>query len=91
MSKTPTVSLAYVTKWATTRGIVVVRDADLTERLAIWKGSIYVPSAHWTRDRDEAERRWRDAVKKAAILAQKKADRLSAMANGAPKYEERKP
>lgn len=64
MSQRRTVPVAYVTKWATTRGIVVVRDAEITDGGYYWTGSLCIPSSQWTEDRAEAERRWRKAMEK---------------------------
>jgi hypothetical protein len=81
--------LAYVTKWATTRGIIVVRNAETTDSGALSKGFLWAGPNHWTTDRVTAEGRWRKAMQKAADLAQKKADRLRRAVALAPKYEDK--
>ncbi len=84
-----TVPVAYVTKWATTEGITIFRDAEVTASGALSLRYIWVPPAHWTEDRATAEGRWRKAMSKAADAAEKKAKRLRAAAALPPKYTER--
>lgn len=89
-----TVALAYVTKWAATRGIVVVMDAETgtTDNFGtyLWLHHSLVGPNHWTDDLNVAERRWREAVKKAQKAAQKKAKALGALLKGPAQYEKGK-
>lgn len=86
---TKTIPVAYVTKWAASSGITVIRDAVTTESGALKKqrGLLYVLAKDWTTDKAEAEKRWRVAVTKAATLVRRKAERLESEAMGAPKYD----
>lgn len=83
------VPIAYVTRWAATRGIVVMRGATLTDAGRLWDGFHSHAQSDWTIDRTVAEGRWRKALAKAASAAQKKADNLRAAAILPPKYTER--
>lgn len=90
MSKRRTVPVAYVTKWATTRGIVVVRDAERSESfpecLILRVG--FMHQREWTEDRAEAERRWRKAMEKErARLVKKQAALAQALKDG-PRWED---
>jgi hypothetical protein len=89
MANDKRIPIAYVTKWATTRGILVIRDGGVSEGGYLYCGFISVPQSHWTEDRAVAEGRWRKAMQKAADLAQKKADRLRSAVALSPKYTER--
>ena len=84
------VPVAYVTKYATTAGILVVRGAERSgmfpERL--WLNHGHILPSDWTEDKAEAEMRWHAALLKAAAQAEKKAARLRAAASHAPKYSE---
>jgi hypothetical protein len=94
-----TVRLAYVTRWAATRGIVVVMDAEVyrppgatdgREYLTKHGTNLFEMSGHWTDNLDVAERRWREAVKKAHKAAQKKAKALGELLKGPAQYEKGK-
>jgi hypothetical protein len=90
--KVPT---AYVTKWATTVGIMTVNDGEvytsgsstnyLTKR-GKSSYSLFVAPAHWTTSKEEAETRYRKALRKAADAAHKKHAALVAAINAPPKY-----
>lgn len=68
MSEHRDVPVAYVTKWATTRGILVVKGAEthVGQNGAVYltKGALFVDARHWTEDKDEAERRYAAALKR---------------------------
>lgn len=89
MSDRETVPIAYVTKWAATRGIIVYRDASISERGYLWTGFQSIPPREWTEDKASAEARWRMAVMKSAQNAEKKAAKLRASLTRAPKYVDR--
>lgn len=90
MNDRKTIPIAYVTKWATTRGIIIVRDAEVTEHGALYgRNCLYVPASQWTEDKEEAVDRWHASLLKAAASAEKKADALRAAASFTPKYTER--
>lgn len=60
------VSVAHVTKWATTRGIEVVRDVERSDMFPDhlrWRGGLIIPK-HWTTDKAEAEKRYAAALAK---------------------------
>jgi hypothetical protein len=86
-----TVPVAYVTKWATTAGILVLRDVELSDVApgSLWHLHGHIRPSDWTEDRVTAEGRWRQAMAKTADAAEKKAKRLRAAAALAPKYTER--
>jgi hypothetical protein len=95
MSERRKVPVAYVTKWATTRGILVVKGADgwttdgeeyLTGRES--GSGLFVAPAHWTEDKDKAELRYRAVLLKASQAAFKKHKALVAAINAPPKYTE---
>lgn len=88
------VPVAYVTKWATTVGIRIVRDAMPVRSGALYKESdggvpsIYVPEKDWTEDKAEAEARYRAKVDAARQSAERKAKKMEALYKAAPKYTE---
>lgn len=89
MSERRTIPVAYVTKWATTVGIRVVRGAEVTERGALFaRGGLYVTPNHWTEDKAEAEARYRALFDAARQSAEKKVRKLEALYKAAPKYTE---
>lgn len=89
------VPIAYVTKWATTAGILVVRDAEtyadgwLGSRRSSFAHSIFVGPKHWTTDRGIAEERWGEAIRKAIKAAERKVAKLKSDAAAGPKVTER--
>lgn len=85
------IKVAYVTKWAATRGIVVVKGMEMTGNGYLYTGFTSVPEREWTEDKSVAEARWRNAVGRAADAAQRKADALRAQLSGPAKYEESTP
>lgn len=96
MTKTATnagqlVAVAYVTKWATTRGIVVVRQAETHTSASgvvyLCHGAGLIEPKAWTTDKAEAEKRWDAAMWKAHNAAKAKADRLAKQVFQGPKYE----
>lgn len=89
-SEKKTVPVAYVTRWAATRGIVVMRGRSVSDSGRLWDGFHAHSPKDWTTDKDEAERRWRLAVTKAGMAARRKAEALLDMALGAPKYDDTK-
>lgn len=90
-TKGKTVPVAYVTKWAATRGIIVLRNAKRSDSYPdrLWLNHAHVGPKDWTEDRPEAERRWREAVTKASMAARKKAEALLDLSMGAPKYDDK--
>lgn len=92
MSDSKVVSVAYVTKWATTRGILVVRGAeehtsdDGTKYLT--KRMMFVSPKHWTTDKAEAEERYRSELIRAERAALKRHKAAVAAINAPPKYSE---
>lgn len=83
------VPLAYVTKWAATKGILVVRDAETySEGKYLTKGALFVWPKDWTEDKEYAEERYRAALKRKAAAALAQVGRLEAAALATPKYEE---
>lgn len=88
MSERKTAPVAYVTKWATTQGILVVKDAEMFEEY-LSKGTwLFVSPRHWTTDKAEAETRYRAALLKASQAAFKKHAAIVAAINAPPKYTE---
>lgn len=91
MTERRKVPVAYVTKWATTRGILVVRGAETYETYLTKKDPgvhLFVGAKQWTEDKDEAETRYRAALKKAHVSAVKKAASLKGRMSTAPVYED---
>ena len=84
-----TARVAYVTKWAVTRGILVEHDRRVSEGGYLHIGFSAVPSSQWTEDKVVAEGRWRQALSKAAASAERKAMNLRVAMTKAPPYEER--
>lgn len=92
MTERKTVPLAYVTKWAATRGIVVVKGGHEAEGGYFDNGPwMFVSPSQWTTDRAEAEARYRAALLRASQAAFKKHSALVAAINAPPKYEEDEP
>jgi len=80
--------IVYVTKWAKTRGIVVMEDVEVAGGY-IYFGGIYLPrdnTNHWTTDKAVAEERWRQAVEKEAKRLKLAAKKYEALSKGAPVY-----
>lgn len=90
MADRKTVPVAYVTKWAATRGIVVKRDAVKSDNFPdhIRMGHALIRPEQWTSDKAEAEVRYRKALAAKADAATKQAKRLIAAMSAPPKYEE---
>ena len=94
MSESRIVPVAYVTKWATTVGIRVVRGAEAVGSGALYKKSadgvpsIYVSRSDWTEDKAEAEARYRAKIDAARQSAERKARKLEALYKAPPKYTE---
>lgn len=90
MNERKTVPVAYVTKWTTTRGILVVRGKprsdNFTDHLRV--GPSLIRPNDWTTDKAEAETRYRAALDRAYTSATKKAKALKAAINAPPKYED---
>lgn len=86
-----TVPIAYITKWATTAGIAVRRDVEIStvDPNSLWLGQSHISPKHWTEDKAEAEKRWRAAVRKEAVRLRKRAEEMEATASGAPKYDDK--
>lgn len=82
------VPVAYVTKWAATAGIHIVRNAKMLP-----SGSLLSPWAHvrpldWTEDKAEAEARYRAKIDAARQSAERKVKKLEALYRADPKYTE---
>jgi hypothetical protein len=90
MSERSKVPVAYVTKWAVTRGIVVWKDAKETESGWLYpkKGWMGVAFKQWTEDKAIAEERYREALLKASQGAFKKMKAMEKAINAPPKYTE---
>jgi hypothetical protein len=86
------IPVAYVTKWAKTRGVVVWENALVTGAGAVvssnyGRGShAYVSAKEWTTDKAVAEERWRQAVETEAKRLKLAAKKYEALAKGAPVY-----
>lgn len=83
------VAVAYVTRWATTRGILVVRQARRSDSFpdCLRHGGALIQPSQWTTDRAEAETRYRAALMKAERAAFRKHVELVQAINAPPKYE----
>lgn len=90
MTERKRVPLAYVTKWAQTKGILVVKDGEVyAEEKYLTKGSfLFVRARDWTTDKAVAEERYRAALLKASEAAFKKHKALVDAINAPPKYTE---
>lgn len=88
MSERRIVPIAYVTTWATTAGIRIVRDAEVTESNALSKGHLYVSATDWSEDKAEAEARCRSKLDAAIKSAERKVDKLRKAYLAEPKYTE---
>lgn len=71
MTERKTVPVAYVTKWAQTMGILVWKDAELSEGRYLYRqkrkgdvSHVSVSANHWTTDKAVAEGRYLAALKK---------------------------
>lgn len=82
------VSVAYVTKYAETRGILVVKDAEISKGGYCYSGFISVGPKEWTEDKAIAEDRYRAALRRSLKSAEEKVKRIQAALDAAPKYEE---
>lgn len=83
-----TIPVAYVTKWATTAGIRIVRNARVTDMGAISSGFLYASAKDWTADKVIAEARYRAKIDAARQSAERKVKKLEALYKAAPKYTE---
>jgi diphthamide biosynthesis methyltransferase len=96
MSERRIVPVAYVTQWATTQGITVIKQAeevsgdDYTDRYLTkrYASRLWVGSSHWTEDREVAIQRWRKEMEKAKASALKKAKKIEAALAGEPPFTE---
>lgn len=89
MSERRIVPIAYVTKWAATAGIRVIRNAEGTESGCLRKGiSLFVSPLDWTEDKAEAEVRYRAKIDSARRSAERKVKKLEALYKAEPKYTE---
>lgn len=83
------IPVAYVTKWAKTRGIVTWENAERTEGDYLYSRGAWRCQAtknHWTTDKAVAEERWRQAVETEAKRLKLAAKKYEALAKGAPVY-----
>lgn len=86
------VKVAYVTKWAKTRGVVVWENARVAGAGAVvpsnyGRGShAYVSAKGWTTDKALAEERWRQVVETEAKRLKLAAKKYEALSKGAPVY-----
>lgn len=88
MTRSRVVPVAYVTKWATTAGIITAKRHETSESFPDclrFEGSLMRPS-EWTEDKALAEERWRHAMKKAHEATVKKAERLAEQILAGPKW-----
>jgi hypothetical protein len=83
------IAVAYVTKWAATRGIVVYRNVSVSEGGYLWTGWQAIPECHWSENAQTAEGRWRQAIQREAQKAEKRAAALRDMLVRTPKYMDR--
>lgn len=82
------VPVAYVTKYAETRGVVIVRDGETADNgRYLSKGCLFVNPKDWTEDKAIAEERYRAALKRTLNSAEEKVKRIRAALDAAPKYE----
>jgi hypothetical protein len=88
MSERRVVPVAYVTRWAATTGIRVVRDAEETVGGYLSKKMLFVGRNDWTEDKAEAEVRYRAKIDTARKSAQRKVEKLTALYKAEPKYTE---
>ena len=83
------VKLAYVTKYAVTRGIIIVRDATTNEDgRYLSKRPLFIGPAAWTEDKAEAEKRFLSAINRKIASAEKQISALKAKAIAGAPYEE---
>lgn len=83
------VAVAYVTKYAETRGILLLKDVEISENGYCYCGFVSAGPKEWTEDRAVAEARYRAALLRARNLAEEKMKRIQAALDGPPKYEEK--
>lgn len=91
MSEPRIVPVAYVTKWAATAGIRIIRDAETLSDGYLYKGGalgIFVGQQDWTEDKAEAEIRYRAKIDAARQSAERKVKKLEALYKAATKYTE---
>jgi hypothetical protein len=88
MSKERIIPVAYVTRWAATEGIRIVRGAEVTDRGALFARDLYVNAKDWTEDKTEAEARHRAKIEAARKAAARMLKALEVLAMAAPKYAE---
>lgn len=84
-----TVRVAYVTKWATTRGIFVVTSGTAKGgylKAAHGWSSLFVNARHWTESQEEAEHRYRLELDKAIAAALRKVAALRMRRSSDPVY-----
>jgi hypothetical protein len=79
MNHKRTVPVAYVTKWAVTRGILVVKNATTAgdDGEYLRNSRLFAGPTQWTEDREVASGRWRKAMEKARVAAARKAAKLA--------------
>lgn len=85
-----TVKVAYVTKWA--GSIAVWRGAKtdghfLTHEAGLMRGGM-VNKDHWTEDRTEAERRWRENRSKEIKAAERKLNAAAKALRDGPTWDD---
>lgn len=94
MSTKRIVPVAYVTKWAATKGILVVRGAEAVQRdghddAYLSKGfKLFVHPAHWTEDRAVAVALWRRALKNKRKSHEKAIAKIEKALAGEPPFTE---
>lgn len=83
------VPVAYVTKYAETRGILVVKDARTNdEGVYLVKRPLFISPKEWTEDKAVAEDRYRAALRRALNSAEERVKRIQDALDAPPKYEE---
>ena len=88
MSERRIIPVAYVTKWAATAGIRIVRNGEVTDAGALSNGFLYVSAKDWTEDKALAEARYRARLEAAIIASERKTAKLINAHKAAPKYTE---
>lgn len=93
MSDGRVVPVAYVTKWALTAGIKVVKNAEEVSgtdygSVYLKKGHMFVTAKDWTEDREEAMERWRKAMTKEHMRLLNKAEDVGKRLLQAPPFTE---
>ncbi len=80
------VPLAYVTKYAEARGIIIVRGASTHGEYLVAR-PMFVGPNDWTEDKALAEQRYIAAMKRALKSAEKRAAKIREAIAAAPPYE----